>query len=109
MADWEALAAGFGVCVTGTEADVLYGKLGVNDFTMISSNDQIASYCCEAQKPPNLENLLEFLTANPYIFDLYVSACDVDWTFVLTHESGFERFFAVREWQHDPVHEREAQ
>ena len=85
-ADWHAFSFGYTPSLSGFRAEEEYANLNGGSFILISSNEHLLSYRCEAQSLPELKTLYTFIDQNPEVLDLYFFSTDFSWTVVFTHE-----------------------
>jgi Domain of unknown function (DUF4275) len=96
--DWHAFSYSYTDSSQGMKAEEAYDNLKPKEFFLISSNDQVPSYECKTLSPPSAAEVRIFLSDNPDLFDMYISAPDFHWTIVFTHEQkhGLGPYFAFK-------------
>ena len=94
-ADWHAFSSGLTPALSGFRAEMEYANLAVGSFALISSNEHLLSYRCEARSLPELKTLYTFIDQNPEVLDLYVFSTDFRWTVVFTHEQQHQIYLAL--------------
>jgi hypothetical protein len=93
-ADWHAFSSGHTPALSGFRAEMEYANLGGGSFVLVSSNEHLPAYRCEARSLPDLKTLYSFIDENPEVLDLYLFATDFRWTVVFTHEQQHQIYFA---------------
>jgi hypothetical protein len=88
--DWHTFSYDFAKYKGGANAFELYKQIDVQDYFIISEDEDSPSFLCSSAKVPDFSNLWG---------DFYVFPETVEWTMVFTHEDGLGPYFSRKEWQ----------